>query len=66
MSVDVPRHISRMLLGLGFGLAVSMSVSWPVHAISFDRKSAKHPNERLICQSTELSELDERMVAVFE
>ena len=33
---------------------------------SFDCKSAKHPNEKLICQSTELSKLDDRMVAVFD
>ena len=36
------------------------------HVPSFDCKSTKNPNEKLICQSTELSELDNRMVVVFE
>jgi TonB family protein len=36
------------------------------HGPSFDCKSTKNPNEKLICQSTELSELDNRMVVFFE
>jgi hypothetical protein len=36
------------------------------HGPSFDCKSTKNPNEKLIRQSTELSELDNRMVVVFD
>jgi uncharacterized protein YecT (DUF1311 family) len=36
------------------------------HGPSFDCKSTKNPNEKLICQSTELSELDNRMVVGFD
>ena len=35
------------------------------HGPSFDCKSAKNPNEKLICQSTELAELDNKMVDLF-
>jgi uncharacterized protein len=49
---------------ISFVAAVVM-MSTADSAPSFDCKSSKHPNEKLICQSTELSELDNRMVAIF-
>ena len=46
-------------------IAASLSVVLPAHSASFDCKSAKHPNEKLICQSSELSALDDEMAEIF-
>jgi uncharacterized protein YecT (DUF1311 family) len=47
-------------------LDASISSVGQNHGPSFDCKSAKHPNEKLICQSTELSELDQKINAVYD
>jgi uncharacterized protein/S1-C subfamily serine protease len=46
-------------------LAATLLSSAGATAPSFDCNTSKHPNERLICRSTELSELDTRMVALY-
>ena len=43
-----------------------LSTAAAAAAPSFDCGTSKHPNERLICRSTELSELDNRMVVLYD
>jgi S1-C subfamily serine protease len=40
-------------------------ISTYANSASFDCRAAKHPNEKLICQSAELSALDDRMVDLY-
>jgi uncharacterized protein YecT (DUF1311 family) len=56
-------HVRTFLLGLAFVIANATAAA--AAAPSFDCKTSRHPNERLICRSTELSELDNRMVALY-
>jgi uncharacterized protein len=50
------------ILVLSFACAISVRA----HSASFDCRTAKHPNEKLICKSAELSRLDDKMAELFE
>ena len=65
ISTDFAKPIFRALLTVAFAFVLLIPISWPTHAASFDCRTAKHSNEKLICQSTELSSLDDQMVAIF-
>ena len=59
-----PSRLSVWLAGLNF-IAAATTLASAAAGPSFDCKTSRHPNEQLICQSTELSELDNRMAALY-
>ena len=59
-----PSRLSVWLAGLNI-VAAATILSSAAAAPSFDCKTSKHPNEKLVCQSAELSELDNRMAALY-
>jgi uncharacterized protein len=64
ISMKIPRCVP-LVTAIPVWCFAFVIFSMSVHAASFDCRSAKHPNEKLICQSTELSELDDKMVTLF-
>jgi S1-C subfamily serine protease/uncharacterized protein YecT (DUF1311 family) len=59
-------RLSVWLAGiLTFIAAATLLSAAAAAAPTFDCNTSRHPNERLICRSTELSELDNRMVALY-
>jgi uncharacterized protein len=57
--------MSRQLCGTLILSFCACAISVPANSASFDCKTAKHSNEKLICQSTELSALDDKMADLF-
>jgi uncharacterized protein YecT (DUF1311 family) len=58
--------MSMQFRGTILVLVFAFAISVPAHSASFDCRTAKHPNEKLICQSAELSPLDDKMAELFE
>lgn len=58
----------RLLAGLLFGLAgfVALAGATPIQAASFDCAKATHQNEKLICDTPELSAKDDALAAAYD
>jgi uncharacterized protein len=60
-----PTMSRQQLRGTLFASICGCLFSASANSASFDCKTAKHPNEKLICASTELSALDDQMAELF-
>lgn len=57
----MPNHSLRLLTAA----CLAMLIALPAHAASFDCRKAQHPDEKAVCASRTLSELDVQMAALF-
>jgi S1-C subfamily serine protease/uncharacterized protein len=55
----------QQLCGTLFVSVCAYLISAPAYSASFDCRTAKHPNEKLICKSAELSALDDQMAGLY-
>ncbi len=57
--------MSMQFRGTILAVSFACAIYAPAYSASFDCKTAKHSNEKLICASTELSALDDQMADLF-